>query len=115
MDEGIIGEPVAVTAFMLNHGPEDWHPNPDFFYQLGAGPMFDLGPYYLSTLTTLMGLVQEGHGIGRVTFPERMITSDPHAGDKHHGEHPDPRRRRDGTSKSGAVGTLVTSLRRMVG
>jgi predicted dehydrogenase len=44
IDDGVIGEPVAVTAFMLNHGPEDWHPNPDFFYQPGAGPMFDLGP-----------------------------------------------------------------------
>jgi predicted dehydrogenase len=80
VDEGTIGEPVAVTAFMLNHGPEDWHPNPDFFYQPGAGPMFDLGPYYLSTLTTLMGPVRRVTGSARVTFPERKITSEPHAG-----------------------------------
>jgi predicted dehydrogenase len=38
MDEGIIGEPVAVSAFMLSHGPEDWHPNPDFYFQPGADP-----------------------------------------------------------------------------
>jgi predicted dehydrogenase len=80
MDEGIAGEPVAVTAFMMNHGPEDWHPNPDFFYQPGAGPMFDLGPYYLSTLASLMGPVRRVTGSARVTFPERTISSQPHAG-----------------------------------
>lgn len=80
IDEGIIGEPVAVTAFMLNHGPEGWHPNPDFFYQPGAGPMFDLGPYYLSALTTLLGPVRRVTGSARVTFPEREISSQPHAG-----------------------------------
>jgi len=80
LDRGIIGEPVAVTALMLNHGPEDWHPNPDFFYQPGAGPMFDLGPYYLSALTTLLGPVRRVTGSARVTFPERMISSQPHAG-----------------------------------
>ena len=80
VDEGIIGDPVAVTAFMLNHGPEDWHPNPDFFYQPGAGPMFDLGPYYLSSLATLVGPVRRVTASARVTFPERMITSQPHAG-----------------------------------
>jgi predicted dehydrogenase len=80
MDEGIVGEPVAVTAFMMNHGPEDWHPNPDFFYQPGAGPMFDLGPYYLSTLASLMGPVRRVTGSARVTFPERTISSQPHAG-----------------------------------
>jgi predicted dehydrogenase len=80
MDEGIIGEPVAVTALMLNHGPEDWHPNPDFLYQPGAGPMFDLGPYYLSALATLMGPVRRVAGSARVTFPTRTISSEPLAG-----------------------------------
>jgi len=65
---------------MLNHGPEDWHPNPDFFYQPGAGPMFDLGPYYLSALTTLLGPVRRVTGSARVTFPERTISSQPLAG-----------------------------------
>jgi len=80
IDAGVIGEPVAVTAMMLNHGPEDWHPNPDFFYQPGAGPMFDLGPYYLSALTTLLGPVRRVTGSARVTFPERTISSQPLAG-----------------------------------
>jgi predicted dehydrogenase len=109
IDEGIIGDPVAVTAFMLNHGPEDWHPNPDFFYQPGAGPMFDLGPYYLSTLTTLMGPVRRVTASARVTFPEREITSQPHAGTSISVNTPT---HVAGVMdfESGAVGTLVTSF-----
>ena len=45
IDDGWIGRPVAATAFMMSHGPETWHPDPDFFFQPGAGPMFDMGPY----------------------------------------------------------------------
>ena len=109
IDEGIIGEPVAVTAFMLNHGPEDWHPNPDFFYQPGAGPMFDLGPYYLSTLTTLMGPIRRVTASARATFPERMITSEPLAGTSITVNIPT---HVAGVMdfESGAVGTLVTSF-----
>nr|MBA2677717.1 Gfo/Idh/MocA family oxidoreductase [Ktedonobacteraceae bacterium] len=50
LDEGAIGVPLAGSAAMLNHGPESWHPNPDFFYRVGGGPMFDMGPYYLTAL-----------------------------------------------------------------
>src|SRR3954453_6454704 len=50
IDDGAIGTPVAALAFMMNHGPEGWHPDPDFYYQVGAGPMFDMGPYYLTAL-----------------------------------------------------------------
>ena len=109
IDEGTIGEPVAVTAYMLNHGPEDWHPNPDFFYQPGAGPMFDLGPYYLSTLATLMGPIRRVTASARVTFPERMITSDPLAGTSITVNTPT---HVAGVMdfESGAVGTLVTSF-----
>lgn len=48
IEEGAIGQPVAATAFMLKRGPENWHPNPPFFYQVGGGPMYDMGPYYLN-------------------------------------------------------------------
>ncbi|HET7615669.1 MAG TPA: Gfo/Idh/MocA family oxidoreductase, partial [Bacillales bacterium] len=48
IDDGWIGTPVAATAFMTSHGTESWHPNPDFFYQKGGGPLFDMGPYYLT-------------------------------------------------------------------
>src|SRR5581483_623359 len=50
IDKGAIGEPVAASAFLMGHGPERWHPNPDFFYQPGAGPLFDVGPYYITAL-----------------------------------------------------------------
>jgi len=77
IDSGAIGAPVAATAFMLGHGAESWHPNPDFFYQRGAGPMFDMGPYYLTALTTLLGPVRRVTGSARISFPERTITSQP--------------------------------------
>jgi predicted dehydrogenase len=80
IDDGEIGVPVAATAFMLSHGPESWHPDPDFFYQPGAGPMFDMGPYYLTALVSLLGPVQRVTGSTRVTFPQRSITSKPRAG-----------------------------------
>lgn len=82
IDEGRIGTPVAATAFMLGHGPEGWHPNPDFFFQPGAGPMFDMGPYYLTALVTLLGPVQRVTGATRISFPERTIGSQPLAGAK---------------------------------
>ncbi len=75
LDEGAIGTPVGATAFMLRHGPEDWHPNPDFFYQRGAGPIFDMGPYYLTALVMLLGPVRRATASTRITFPERIITN----------------------------------------
>lgn len=81
INSGAIGEPIAATAFVLGHGPESWHPDPDFFYQPGAGPLFDLGPYYLSALIALMGPIKRVSSSTRITFPERLITSQPHAGE----------------------------------
>ena len=58
IDDGMIGRPVAGTAFMMSPGPEAWHPDPDFFYQYGGGPLFDMGPYYLTSLLHLLGPVR---------------------------------------------------------
>jgi predicted dehydrogenase len=80
LDEGAIGAPVAATAFMLCHGHEGWHPDPDFYYQAGGGPMFDMGPYYLTALTSLLGAVRRVTGSARISFPERTITSQPKYG-----------------------------------
>lgn len=82
IDDGWIGEPVAAMAFMLNHGHESWHPNPDFYYQPGGGPLFDMGPYYLTALTALLGPARRVTGAARITFAERMITSWPRYGDR---------------------------------
>jgi predicted dehydrogenase len=109
IDDGWIGEPVAATAFMLGHGHESWHPNPDFYYQPGGGPMFDMGPYYLTALTALIGPVRRVTGSTRITFPERTITSQPKYGTKIKVTVP--------THvvgvldfESGAIGTIITSF-----
>jgi predicted dehydrogenase len=81
IDDGQIGEPVAATAFMMSHGHETWHPDPAFYYQPGGGPMFDMGPYYLTALVSLIGPVRRVTGLTRITFPERTITSQPHYGE----------------------------------
>jgi predicted dehydrogenase len=78
--DGWIGKPVAATAFMMGHGPENWHPDPETFYQPGAGPMFDMGPYYLTALVNLIGPVKRVTSCAKITFPERTIGSQPKAG-----------------------------------
>ena len=78
--DGWIGDPVAATGFMLCHGHESWHPDPEFYYKTGGGPMFDMGPYYLTALVALMGPVRRVSGSARVTFPQRLITSEPKRG-----------------------------------
>ncbi len=77
IDEGTIGTPVAATAFMMGHGHESWHPSPEFYYKKGGGPMFDMGPYYLTDLVQLLGPVASVSGHTRITFPQRTITSEP--------------------------------------
>jgi predicted dehydrogenase len=80
IDDGWIGEPVAAVAFMICHGHESWHPDPEFYYEVGGGPMFDMGPYYLTALINLLGPVRRVTGAARTTFPERTITSQPKFG-----------------------------------
>ncbi|MHB0997703.1 MAG: Gfo/Idh/MocA family protein [Armatimonadota bacterium] len=82
IDDGAIGEPIGATAFMMCHGHESWHPDPEFYYKAGGGPMFDMGPYYLTALVNLMGPVRRVTGSTRITFPERLITSQPKNGTK---------------------------------
>ena len=77
VDDGVVGEPVAATAFMLNHGHEHWHPAPEFYYKSGGGPMYDMGPYYLTALVSIMGPVKRVTGSTRRTFAERTISSEP--------------------------------------
>jgi predicted dehydrogenase len=72
LDDGVIGRPVAATGFMMAHGPERWHPNPDFFYQPGGGPLFDMGPYYLTTLINFFGPIERVASLAHASFPERI-------------------------------------------
>ncbi|MCL2015592.1 MAG: Gfo/Idh/MocA family oxidoreductase [Defluviitaleaceae bacterium] len=80
IDDGYIGELVGATAFMTNHGHESWHPDPEFYYQFGGGPMLDMGPYYISAMVNLLGAVKSVVGMGKASFSTRTITSQPHFG-----------------------------------
>ena len=55
VDSGVLGTPVFATATMITRGHEAWHPNPDFYYRDGGGPLLDMGPYYVSALVQLLG------------------------------------------------------------
>ena len=109
IDDGWIGEPVAATAFMTCHGHESWHPDPEFYYEIGGGPMLDMGPYYLTALVNLIGPITRVTGSTRVTFPERVITSQPKNGKVITVETPT---HIAGVLDfaNGAVGTIITSF-----
>jgi predicted dehydrogenase len=81
IDDGEIGDIVGCAGFMICHGHETWHPDPEFYYKYGGGPMFDMGPYYLTALVNLCGNVETVSAMTRTTFPERLITSQPHYGE----------------------------------
>lgn len=74
IDDGWIGRPIGGTAFMLSSGPESWHPNPAFFYERGAGPMFDMGPYYITALVHLLGPVRSVSAMTSRVRAERLAT-----------------------------------------
>ncbi len=81
LDDGAIGSVLSGTAFMLNHGHEHWHPDPDFYYAAGGGPMLDMGPYYLTNLVNLLGPVASVAGVATAGFPERTIGSEKRRGE----------------------------------
>jgi predicted dehydrogenase len=76
LDAGKIGRPIAGSAFMCGHGPESWHPNPVFFYDIGGGPMLDMGPYYVTALVNILGPVKRVAAITTKAFEERIATGD---------------------------------------
>lgn len=109
IDDGWIGEPVAAAAYMLSRGHEGWHPAPEFYYKAGGGPMFDMGPYYLTALVNMLGPIKRATGSTRTTFPERTITSQPLHGTKITVDVPT---HISGVMDfaNGAVGTITTSF-----
>lgn len=80
LDSGAIGEPVAVSAAMLVGGADAWHPSPEQFFQDGAGPLLDMGPYYLTAIVALLGPVRRVAGFASTLTPERGIRVGPRAG-----------------------------------
>jgi predicted dehydrogenase len=80
--DGAIGQPIAVAMAVQTGGPESFHRRPQPFYQAGAGPLFDLGPYYLTALVRLLGAVARVTAIARATWPERAVRVGPDAGER---------------------------------
>ncbi|GAB2675929.1 Gfo/Idh/MocA family protein [Paenibacillus thermoaerophilus] len=78
--DGWIGTPVAASAFMIGRGHEHWHPAPEFYYEAGGGPMFDMGPYYLTALVAMLGPVVRVTGSAKASYPTRTILSEPQRG-----------------------------------
>lgn len=77
IDSGLIGDVVGASAAMICHGHETWHHDPEFYYKYGGGPMFDMGPYYITALINLIGGVKSVTGMTKISFPQRTITSQP--------------------------------------
>jgi predicted dehydrogenase len=75
IDGGAIGRVVTGTAFMMGRGMEHWHPNPAFYYQAGAGPVLDMGPYYLTMLVNLLGPARRVMAMTTSGSAERLITA----------------------------------------
>jgi predicted dehydrogenase len=82
IDQGLIGEPIAVDAAIRNHGMEAWHPEPDFFFAPGAGPLLDVGVYYVTAMATILGPYKSVSAVARATFPERTIGNGAREGEK---------------------------------
>ena len=76
IDDGYIGKPLGATAFFACPGHERWHPDPDFYYQYGGGPLFDMGPYYITALVNLLGSVKSVNGMTKKTHATRIITAE---------------------------------------
>lgn len=109
IDDGAIGRPVAFTAFMLGRGHEHWHPSPEFYYDAGGGPMFDMGPYYLTALLQMLGPVKRLMGMASVAIADRTITSAPKFGKKITVNTPD-HVLGNLEFENGCVGTIMTSF-----
>jgi predicted dehydrogenase len=82
IDDGAIGEPLSVSAAMLVGGQETWHPNPDIFYTDGAGPLFDMGPYYVTAIVALLGPIERVAGFASTRTLERTIEIGPRVGER---------------------------------
>ena len=109
LDDGAIGEPLSVSAAMLLGGQTTWHPNPDIFFADGAGPLLDMGPYYLTAIVTLLGAVERVAGFASTRTADREIEIGPRAGEHFTAETPTH------TSailqlESGATANLVASF-----
>ena len=82
IEDNKIGNVGLGTFNLMSHGMEHWHPNPDFFFKPGAGPVFDVGVYYITQLVNLIGPIKSISSLSGTATPERIITSEPRNGEK---------------------------------
>ena len=82
IEAGAIGTPLAATAFVMGAGPQIWHPNPGIFYERGAGPLFDMGPYYVTAIVQLLGPAVRVAAMTRDDGAKRMIHAGPRQGEQ---------------------------------
>ena len=82
LDDALIGRPFGAVAHMVSNGPERWHHDPSFLFQPGAGPLLDMGPYYVTTMLSLFGPVASVTAEGGRTWHERTIAKGPRAGER---------------------------------
>jgi predicted dehydrogenase len=82
IDSDVIGRIVLGTFNLMSHGMEHWHPNPNFFFKPGAGPVFDVGVYYITQLVNLLGSVERIISVSGTANEERIITSESRYGEK---------------------------------
>lgn len=80
IDDGSIGEVTAASAFVVSHGHEWFHHNPEFMYKPGAGPLLDIGPYYVAALVSLLGPARRCAAMAKRTFDRRVVESEPNRG-----------------------------------
>jgi predicted dehydrogenase len=109
IDDGAIGTPLAVSATMLAGGQETWHPDPDIFFRDGAGPLLDMGPYYLSTIVALLGPISRVAGLASTLVKDRVIEIGPRVGESFRAETP-THTAAVMELASGAMATLVASF-----
>ena len=81
IDDDTVGKITSGTAYVQSRGMESWHPNPDFFFKPGAGPVLDIGPYYITNLVQLLGPVSRVAALSSTPRTERLITSEPREGE----------------------------------
>jgi predicted dehydrogenase len=82
LERGDIGTPLTGLILFQSPGPESWHPNPAFLFGEGAGPLFDLGPYYWTALVQAFGPVRAVAATASMSRQRRVIGSGPKAGEE---------------------------------
>lgn len=78
---GRLGQLQSALSIFQDPGPDRWHPNPSFLFQEGAGPVYDIGPYYLTSLALALGPMTSVYAVGSRAREQRRVVAGPRAGE----------------------------------